>query len=92
MKTWVMFLPPLDFALVELSITWFCMCEGQTQVRKGAGTDHCVVQHFDVSTSIWVLPKAGASCWSLSHWSESVMLTKTWRKGEAEANYLPHFT
>lgn len=33
-----MFLPPLDFALVQLSITQFCMCEEQMHVRKGDDT------------------------------------------------------
>lgn len=33
-----MFLLSLDFALVQLSITQFCMCEGQMHERKGDET------------------------------------------------------
>lgn len=48
-----MFLLPLDFALVQLSFTHFCMCEGQMHIRKGGQyPDYCVVQRFDMFASI----------------------------------------
>lgn len=36
-----------------------------------------------------------SSCWSLCHWPESIVLSNTWREGQAEArkkDWIPHFT
>lgn len=55
-------------------------------VRKRDDTLTTPVRHFDTSASVWVLPKAGASCCSVSHWPDSAVLGDTWKEGQAEAS------